>query len=164
MQRSTADYDQTIRKHRGDGEKLINILKNFQPMPSLTPTRADLAPHVQSIPWRAVVFLESSGPKSTSHIHIQRGYSKSNPNNVTSARNFKPKIVSAIHRLNHGPGESAAIKCVALVAPVTERYQSKSPIAKETKLTWTRPTEEVIKIPRQETDLSEAEALRLIEF
>ena len=35
---------------------------------------------------------------------IHRGYSKSNPKNVTCARNFQPEILSAIHRLNHGPG------------------------------------------------------------
>ena len=49
-----------------------------------------------------------------------RRYSISNPKNVTCARNFQPQIFSAIHRINHGPGKSAAMKCAALGAPITE--------------------------------------------
>ena len=62
-------------------------------------------------------FSGTNTPKSEA---IHRGYSKSNPKNVTCARNFQPQIFSAIHRLNHGPRKSAAIKCAALGGPVTD--------------------------------------------
>lgn len=49
---------------------------------------------------------------------LHRGYSKSNPKNITCSANFGPKIFSAVHRLNHGPGESTTLKCSALGSPL----------------------------------------------
>ena len=69
---------------------------------------------------RATLTSTRYGTNTQKSEAIHRGYSKSNPKNVTCARNFQPQIFSAIHRLNHGPGKSAAIKCAALGAPVTE--------------------------------------------
>lgn len=49
---------------------------------------------------------------------LHRGYSKSNPKNITCSANFGPKIFSAVHRLNHGPGKSTTLKCSALGSPL----------------------------------------------
>ena len=51
---------------------------------------------------------------------LHRGYSKSNPKNVTCSRNFEPQIFSSIHRMNHGPGKSTTLKCAALGSSIPE--------------------------------------------
>ena len=66
MKRCTAEYDQAIRKHRGNAEKLINTL-SFATDAIIDCYSGSVAPPVNNIPWCAVVFLESSGLKSTSH-------------------------------------------------------------------------------------------------
>lgn len=38
--------------------------------------------------------------------------------NITCSANFGPTIFSAVHRLNHGPGESTTLKCSALGSPL----------------------------------------------
>ena len=51
---------------------------------------------------------------------LHRGYSKSNPKNVTCSRNFEPQIFSSIHRMNHGPGQSTVLKCAAVGSSIPE--------------------------------------------
>lgn len=47
-----------------------------------------------------------------------RGYNKSNPKDITHHRNFPALVHSTAHRINHGPGKSALLKCEALGAPL----------------------------------------------
>ena len=69
---------------------------------------------------RATLTSTRYGTNTQKSEATHRGYSKFNRKNVTCARNFQSQIFSAIHRINHGPGKSVAMKCAALGAPITE--------------------------------------------
>lgn len=69
---------------------------------------------------RSTITTTRYGTNTQKSEALHRGYSKSNPKNVTCAVSFEPQIYSAIHRMNHGPGKSTVLKCAALGAPLPE--------------------------------------------
>lgn len=69
---------------------------------------------------RTTLIATRYGTNTQKSEGLHRGYSKSNPKNVTCSRNFEPQIFSSIHRMNHGPGKSTALKCAALGSSIPE--------------------------------------------
>ena len=81
---------------------------------------------------RKMLFSTRFGTNTQKCEAMHRGFSKSNPKNVTCSANFSPKIFSAIHRMNHGPGKSTAMKCAALGAPITDDTRVTRQLKKKT--------------------------------
>lgn len=60
-----------------------------------------------------------------------RGYRKSDPQNVTYHRNYATRVHSSAHRINHGPGESALLKCEGLGVPLPPNSRPVDQLQKE---------------------------------
>lgn len=158
MKRCTAEYEQAIKKHQGDTEKLVNVLshatdaivncysgkcgstcashslvcrglpENCWPKEYLPPHARKLQPteedqdtlrHLVNYRFsRNTLTSTRYGTNTQKSEAVHRGYSKSNPKSVTCSASFEPQIFSAVHRMNHGPGTSTAVKCAALGAPL----------------------------------------------
>lgn len=158
MKRCTAEYEQAIKKHQGDTEKLVNVLshaldaivncysgkcgstcashslvcrglpENCWPKEYLPPHARKLQPteedqdtlrHLVNYRFsRNTLTSTRYGTNTQKSEAVHMGYSKSNPKSVTCSASFEPQIFSAVHRMNHGPGTSTAVKCAALGAPL----------------------------------------------
>ena len=103
------------------GSSLWTLWRDAQPSCGNTEDDEDILRQLINFRFsRATLTSTWYGMNTQKSEATHRGYSKSNPKNVTYARNFQPQIFSAIHCMNHGPEQSAAMKFSVLGAPITE--------------------------------------------